>query len=420
MKKVTFAVLGAGNRGTRYAVMQQKYPEEMEVTAIADNRPVRLESLNKVLKLPKERLFASGEEMLEQPKLADVMVIATQDKQHCAHAIAALEKGYDLLLEKPIAVTAADCKAIAETAHKYGRRIIVCHVLRYTVFYQQIKKLIDDGVLGKVESIEAAEQVGYYHYAHSYVRGNWHNSIASSPMILAKSCHDMDLFLWLTGRSCKRVTSFGSQSYFNKEHCPPNATERCTDGCPVEDCPYHAQKFYYSRIPGWPANVLHPEPTEENILEILKTTDYGRCVFQMPDNDVVDHEVTNLLMDDGTTVTFTMTAFSNRQTRTIHVFGSKGDVVGDFKARTLSLRVFGKEEETIDLSPLYDDFTGHGGGDGRMMKDVIRFYRGDDFDTSAITMIDRSTESHYLAFAAEYSRTHDGACVDMDEFMKTI
>lgn len=417
MKKVTFAVLGMGNRGTNYARRQMQFPEEMEVVAMADPRPVRLESANKFLHLPPERIFSSGEEMLKQPKLADVMIIASQDSQHRDHAVAAMERGYDLLLEKPIAATMEDCRQIVEAAHKYGRRIVVCHVLRYTIFYQYIKKLIDDGVLGKVESIEATEQVGCHHFAHSYVRGNWHRSEASSPMILAKSCHDLDLFLWLTGKHCERVTSFGSLDHFRRENCPPGAPLRCTDGCPADDCPYHAQKYYFSRIPKWPSNILHPEPTEENILESLRTTDYGRCVYQM-DNDVVDHQITNLLLEDGCTVSFTMTGFTSRQDRWIHIYGTKGDLVGEMKRRSISLRLFGQPEQEIDLTPLYDDMTGHGGGDGRMIHDVIRLCRGDDFDTSSITVIDHSTESHYLAFAAEYSRTHGGQVVDLTEFVK--
>lgn len=417
MKKVTFALLGMGNRGMNYAIRLATM-EGVEITAIADTRPVRTEAAvrNFLKELPADRVFSSGEEMLQQPKLADIMIISSQDQQHRAHAIAAMEKGYDLILEKPIAATLEDCLAVLEAAHKYNRRIIVCHVLRYTIFYQYLKKLIADGTLGKVESIEATEQVGFHHYCHSYVRGNWHNSDTSSPMILAKSCHDLDLFLWLTGRSCKKITSFGSLDFFKPENCPPNAADRCVD-CPVEDCPAHAVKYYYSRIPGWPANILHPEPTEENILEILKTSDYGRCIYKM-DNNVVDHEVTNLLMDDGATVSFTMTAFTGITDRFIHIFGTKGDIYGEMKSRTFKLRIYGKPDQFIDLNPLYTDTTGHGGGDRRMLEDVIKLYRGEEFDTSSITVIDRSTESHVLAFAAEYSRTHGGEVVDMDKFAK--
>ena len=287
-------------------------------------------------------------------------------------------------------------------------------MLRYTPFYRYIHKLIADGVLGKVEAINAEEQVGYYHYAHSYVRGNWHSREKSSPMILAKSCHDMDLFVWLTGRRCVSLNSYGSLDYFRAENCPEGAKERCTDGCTV-DCPFNAPEFYYSRIPGWPSNILHPEPTRENILEVLKTTDYGRCVFKM-DNDVVDHETTNLLMDDGCTVTFSMHAFTNRQTRMIHVFGTKGDLVGDFRERKVSLRLFGKPEQEFDLTPYYTTMSGHGGGDKGLVEDVLNLCEGVPFDRSSLTVIGRSVESHLMAFAAEESRLHGGAAIDMKQF----
>ena len=231
MGKVTFAIMGLGNRGTAYAEKQLVFPDRMQVTAAADPRPVRIGSVNRFLHLPEERIFSSGEEMLKRPKLADIMIIATQDAQHCAHALAAMEKGYDLLLEKPISNTPGECLAIREAAERLGRRVIVCHVLRYTPFYRYVKKLIGSGVLGKVEAINAEEQVGYYHYAHSYVRGNWHRLETSSPMILAKSCHDMDLFVWLTGRSCVSLSSFGSLDHFTAANCPEGAKERCTDGC---------------------------------------------------------------------------------------------------------------------------------------------------------------------------------------------
>ena len=419
MKKITFAIAGMGNRGTQYASKQLLFPEEMEVVAMADNRRIRLDAANKYLHLPEDRIFSSAEELFAQPKLADIMVIATQDAQHKAHALAALEKGYDLLLEKPVSNKLSDCKEIADAANKAGRRVIVCHVLRYTVFYQEIKKIIDSGVLGKIESVAMAEHVGYYHIAHSYVRGNWHKESASSPMILAKCCHDMDLILWLTGKKCLKVNSFGSLDFFKKENCPEGATDRCMDGCPVK-CPFNAVNFYLERIPGWPSNILNPEPTEENILEALRTTDYGRCVYKM-DNDVVDHQTVQLLLEDGVTVTFQMNGFNNKQSRTIRLYGTEGELWGDMKELDLHWRRYREEQHDVDFESVKGATVGgHGGGDTRMIYDVIRLFRGDDFDTSSITSIDRSVESHYVAFAAEESRVKGGELVSMDEFIKQL
>ena len=418
MKKVTFAILGMGNRGTAYAGRQLKFPEEMEVVAMADNRRVRLDAANKYLNLPEDRLFDGAESILSQPKMADIMVIATQDAQHRDHAVRAMELGYDLLLEKPISNKLEDIVYITETAKRLGRTVIVCHVLRYTAFYREIKRLVAEGVVGKVQSVEAMEQVGYYHYAHSYVRGNWHKEADSSPMILAKCSHDMDIIPWLVDKKCLKLNSFGSLAYFKAENCPEGATERCFD-CKVENCPFHAPNFYLSRMPGWPTHILHPEPNEENILEALRTTNYGKCVFKM-DNDVVDHQTVQMLLEDGVTCTFQMIGFTNDQTRTIRIMGTEGEIWGDFHSRKVYWQKFNQEVHEIDLEKLCTDFSGHGGGDSGLVYDVIRLYRGDDFDTSAITFLNRSAESHYMAFAAEASRVAGGQLVDMDEFITTL
>lgn len=418
MKKVKFAFLGMGNRGINYSSKVLRFPEEMEVVAIADLRPDRLEAANKTFHLPQDRLFSSAEELLAQPKLADILVVASQDQQHREHAIKAMEAGYDLLLEKPIAATLEDIVAVAETAKRLGRRVLVCHVLRYTVFYKEIRRLINEGVIGTVQSVEASESVGYFHQAHSFVRGNWHNAEKSSPMILAKCCHDMDILQWVIGKKCLKLNSFGSLGFFTKANAPEGSAERCFD-CKVENCPYHAPTFYVGRIPGWPANILHPEPTEETVLQALRDTDYGRCVFRM-DNDVVDHQTVNMQMEDGVTVTFQMNGFTNIQTREIRVMGSEGELWGHFKRRELYFQRWGEEAVKIDLEALCEDFSGHGGGDAGMIHDVIRLYRGDDFDTSSITYLENSVESHYMAFAAEKSRVEGGNLVLMEDFVEEI
>ena len=415
MKKLTFAVMGMGNRGTAYAAKALKYPEEMEITAMADTRRIRLDAANKYLHIPEDRLFDSAEAIFSVPKMAEIMIISTQDAQHKEHALKAMELGYDLLLEKPISNKLEDIAVIAEAAKRLGRRVIVCHVLRYTVFYQQAKKLIDSGVIGRVRSVEASEQVAYYHYAHSYVRGNWHSTAASSPMILAKCSHDMDILRWLVGKKCKTISSIGQLSYFKKENAPEGATPRCKD-CKVENCIYNAQKFYVSRIPGWPANVLQPEPTEENILKTLDETNYGHCVF-LTENDVVDHQTVQMEMEDGITITFQMVAFSNNMTRTLRVYGTEGEIWGDFHERALYYQRFGGKVEKIDLEALCSDFTGHGGGDSQMVYDVIRLYRGDDFDNTFITYLEPSVESHYMAFCAEQSRLEGGKVLNLDEYI---
>ena len=416
MKKLTFAIAGMGNRGFKYAEKQLEFPEDMEVVAIADTRPVRTETANRWLKLPEDRVFSSVEAMLEAPKLADVMIIATQDAQHKAHAIAAMEKGYDLILEKPIANHLEDCLDILAVSERLHRRVLVCHVLRYTPFYRTIKNLLKENRIGKVESIQAIEAVGYYHIAHSFVRGNWHRLEDSSPMILAKCCHDLDLLVWLTDRHCEKVSSFGSLDYFKAENAPEGAAERCLD-CAVPNCPFHAPNFYLSRMPGWPTCILHPEPTKENVLEILKTSDYGKCVFHM-NNDVVDHQIVNLRMDGGATAGLQMTGFTAKQDRSIRIMGTEGEIWGDFRSSLIHLQRFNEPEETFDVSGSLKTFSGHGGGDTGLIADAIRYFRNEDFDRTSITELRDSVESHAIAFAAEASRLQDGEVMSPDDFLQ--
>lgn len=413
MEKLTFAIAGMGNRGTKYASKQLENPDDMQVVAMADTRRIRLDAANKYLNLPEERLFSSVEEMLEQPKLADVMIIATQDAQHRRHAIAALERGYDLILEKPISNHLKDVQDIQTRANELGRRVLVCHVLRYTPFYRKVKKLLEEGRIGKIESIEATEAVGYYHIAHSFVRGNWHKLEDSAPMILAKCCHDMDLFLWLTGAKCEKVTSFGSLDFFKKENCPPDAADRCED-C-KRNCPFNAVNFYLSRIPGWPSNILNPEPNEENIMEALRTTDYGRCVFKM-DNDVVDHQVVNLLLEGGITVTFQMNGFNAVQDRWIRIFGTEGEIYGKLGQKKVHLARFNEPEEVFDLTEELKSMSGHAGGDSGLIRDAIRYFRNEEFDRTSITELNDSVDSHTLCFAAERSRLDGGRLVELKDF----
>jgi len=418
MGKIKFAILGLGNRGTVYATHLHEHAEDVEITAIADPRKERTDLVNKFLQLSEDQIYHDADALLSQPKLADFLVIATQDAQHKGHAIRAMELGYDLLLEKPISNKLSECVEIANTAKRLGRRVYICHVLRYTVFYQQAKRLIDEGFVGKVMSIEADEKVGYAHYMHSYVRGNWHNQEASSPMILAKCSHDMDIITWLAGQPCKALSSFGSLDYFTAENCPEGAADRCAD-CQL-DCPFHADKYYTTHLDTTFARVVSPVPTPEDLVERLKTADYGRCVYKM-DNSVVDHQVVSMLLENNITVTFQMTAFNNVGGRYLRVMGTEGEIWGEFGGDyLLHYRRFGEEEHVMDVKAMSVDTTGHGGGDARLVTDIVRLLRGDEFDTSSITTIDRSVESHYMAFAAEASRQKEGQLIRLADFKKEI
>ena len=419
---ITFAIAGFGDRGSTYASMQDLFPDQMKVVAVADLDPAKVEKARKRYDLPPDRCFSSAEEMLERSKLAEVLVVATMDRQHVGHAIPALRKGYHILLEKPISPELSRCRELLEVARECHGQVIVCHVLRYTAFYNQLKELIDSGRIGNVVSVCANENVGYWHQAHSFVRGNWRNSKETSPMILQKSCHDMDIFTWLLGKRCRSVSSFGGTWLFRPERALEGAALRCLDGCQVKEaCPFDAEKIYITspktgraRGDSWITSVLSVENTVESTYRALREGPYGRCVYQC-DNDVVDHQQTNLLLEDGSTVSFTMCAFTENCYRTFKAMGTQGEIEADTRSNLIHIRVFGQPEEVIDVGRLAGDLKGHGGGDSGIIRDFLELLRGGVLN-GRTTTLENSMESHFIALAAEESRLHGGRVVEMEAF----
>lgn len=422
-KKLTVALAGLGNRGKdAYAPATQLIKDKVEIVAIADIDPSKVEEVAKIYHIPKNKCFVSAEEMIEQEKLADVMFITTQDRQHVGQAIPALRKGYHLLLEKPISPDLNECREIVKVAKECERKVVICHVLRYTPFYTKLKEVLDEGTIGDVVSVMAIENVGYWHQAHSFVRGNWSNSNETSPMILQKCCHDMDLYLWLTGKTCKSVSSFGSTYHFKSENAPEGATKRCMNGCKAKaNCPYDAEKIYIEddRIgikagnTGWPLEVLALHPTLESITEAIQEGPYGQCVYYC-NNNVVDHQVVNLEMTDGSTMSFTMCGFTNDNARYAKIMGTKGEIIADMKASTLDVRVFGRKPKIIDVSKIEKSLSGHGGGDARIVREFVDMILENKQVTKAITSVENSVESHYIALAAEASRLRGGECIALE------
>ena len=401
MKPITAVVLGAGSRGSIYASYAKAHPDQLQIIAIAEPRQDRLDALAEEVGVPAEGRFPCWEDLLAQPKLADCAFICTLDDDHTAPALKAMELGYHLLLEKPMSNDEAECRAIAETARKTGCTLAVCHVLRYTPFYMTLKSIIDQGKIGQVTTVNQIENVGYWHQAHSFVRGNWRNTKETSPMILQKSCHDMDIILWLMGRNCLRVQSFGSLRHFTPEHAPAGAAKRCLDGCPhVDICPYSAPKLYLDmERTGWPVDVITTDMSLEGRHKALEEGPYGRCVYYC-DNDVVDRQVVNLEFEDGGVATFTMTGLSADFFRELKIFGTEGQIRANMGTKEIVLHRFGEEPQTIPVD-MGQEASGHGGGDYGIMQDFLEVLRsGGESRTSA----DISLQSHLICFAAERSR----------------
>lgn len=426
-KQVTAAIAGLGSRGKDvYAPMSRLFPEKLKITAVADPDLSRVMQMREEYRIEEDRCFGSAEEMLEQPRLADVMIIATQDRQHVRQAVRAMERGYDILLEKPVSPELDECREIVRRAEELKRKVVVCHVLRYTPFYQTVKSLLDAGRIGEVVSVMAVENVGYWHQAHSFVRGSWRDSDTTSPMILQKCCHDMDMLLWLTGKTCESVSSYGDTYLFKKEKAPAGAAHRCTGGCRVKEaCPFDAEKIYLTDKEtgvlegncGWPANVLTMHPDGESVRRALEEGPYGRCVYYC-DNNVVDHQVVNMNMTDGSTVSFTMCGFTADCSRYAKLMGTKGQIIADMGANTIEVTPFGKDAELIDVSRMAEDFSGHGGGDRGLVIAFLDLVTGEQSEDDTISSVERSLESHYIALAAEESRRNGGAVIRMEQVRK--
>ena len=418
MKKISLALIGAGDRGMRsYAPYALNKPHEVEFVAVAEPDEQKREAFRKQYGISEDCCFKDYKELLDKSRLADGILICLQDRMHLEPAMLALEKGYHVMLEKPMSVDPAECIQIGNCAEKYNKILVICHVLRYTPFFSTIKELIEKRTIGDLISIQHNENVSYWHQAHSYVRGNWRKAEESSPMILAKSCHDLDIILWLVGADCIKLSSFGTLSHFKKENAPEGAPERCLQGCPSErECPYYAPKIYLTNKTDWPTSVISSDLSIAGRLNALKNGPYGRCVYHC-DNDVVDHQVVNMEFENGITAAFTMCAFTNEMSRTIKLMGTKGEIRGHMEKNQIEVIEFGNSKKTtIDLN-IGVDIHGHGGGDERLMADFINLIREEN--KNGLTSAKNSVQSHLMAFAAEKSRI-EGKVINLEQYIQQL
>jgi predicted dehydrogenase len=402
-KPLTAVVLGAGSRGNNYAAYSELYPDELKIVGVAEPIELRRKRFSERYKIPEKHQWLTWENAVEIPKFADILIITTPDHLHYGPAMGGLKLGYDLLLEKPIAQRWSECSDILDLTQKNKRIVAICHVLRYAPYYRKLKEVIDSNQLGDIVSIQHLEPVEHIHMSHSFVRGNWGNTKESNFMLLAKSCHDLDMLRWWIGKPCKRVCSFGSLKHFNPKSAPAGSTPRCTDGCAVEaTCTYSALKIYY-RNRTWLHHFDLPKDGDQGpvILDHLKNGPYGRCVYHC-DNDVVDHQIVSMEFEDQITAAFSMEAFTSYAGRRTRVMGTKGDAVGD--EETLVVADFQTEKSTVwDAKESAKIQSGHGGGDYGLVHDFLQAVEQQDPSLLSST-IEASMESHLIAFRAEESR----------------
>ena len=414
---VTAVIVGCGHRAVIYADYALAHPDELKIVGVADPNRERCLTAAKRYGFPEENCFASAGELAARPRFADAVINGTMDHQHVETSLPLLAKGYDILLEKPFAVNADEMRELVSAAKESGSKVMICHVLRYARFYQEIKRRIADGELGDIVNIQLAEHVSYHHLSTSYVRGKWANSrICKTSMLLAKSCHDMDIMMWMMNPvKPKKVSSVGGRTQFRPENAPEGAGTRCTKDCPLVDtCRYSSKRLYLNHPDNWTVyvwaeleNLEHPTD-EDRINSFRNGNPYDRCIYKC-DNDVVDHQSVLIEFEGGATGTFNMIGGSAKSMRTIHVIGTKGEIRGEFESGKFTVSKIDPDmpelyaEEEIDLN----DGGGHGGGDEAIVEDFVRYLRTGEQSLSC-TAIENSVAGHLTVFLADESRENGG------------
>jgi predicted dehydrogenase len=460
-------LLGAGNRGTAYGNYALAHPEKLRFIAVAEPIQTRLNGFADRHRIRPEHRYSHWKDLLARERMADVAFVCTQDRMHTDATLQALSRGYQILLEKPMAHFLDDCVKIVRAADQSSRHMAVCHVLRYTDFFSKVQHIVRSGRLGSLISIDHQENVAWYHFSNSYVRGEWSNRETSSPVILAKCCHDLDLLHWITGRPSRRISSFGGLSHFRKENAPAGAPLYCVEGCPAQDtCLYYAPRIYIDMVPilqiarksennlyklaarirehhpgilaylgkfsqlardfrfwkDWPVTYLYAGQAEDFAhdysdqakRELLRTSPYGRCVYQTG-NNVVDHQVVNIEFHGGVTANLSFHGFGEREGRRIRIDGTRGTLLGNFDTAGEKITVYdhhsGNEEVAFN-EKLSVRNVPHGGGDFKL---VDAFLTSLVRDEKPFTNPRETLESHLMAFAADTSRL-ERKMVDMDDF----
>jgi predicted dehydrogenase len=430
-RPLELVLIGAGQRGARaYASYALQHPDEVRFVAVAEPDPIRRQRFADDHDLDDAQCFSSWQELTSRGQMGDAAIVTTQDQMHVAPTVAALDAGYNVLLEKPMAHTLAGCIELIQAAERNGRILQICHVLRYSPFWRTLHEVLDSGRLGDIITVEHRENVAYWHMAHSFVRGNWRNEAQSSPMILAKCCHDLDILVWNLPSRVKQLSSVGSLLHYRPESVGPEIPLRSTDGCPIEPtCPFSAIGIYLEMRPFphyiaeaqagnfdfespnvWPFTVLSPDVSRASRLDAIEHGPYGRCVYRC-DNDVVDHQMVTMELESGTSVVLVMHGHSNEEHRSMRYDGTRATLRARFGEHS-EITVHDHATGAIENIPVAQKVSGHGGGDHNLMADFLAALRG---EIPPLTNARASLESHLLAFAAEEAR-HQHSVINMEEF----
>lgn len=415
-RPVTAIIVGAGNRAMIYASYALEHPDELKIVGVVEPDALRRKRAAELHHVSEEQCYASQADLLARGKQADAVINGTMDTVHVETTLPLLQAGYDVLLEKPIGISEEEVMTLLDTARACGRKVMICHVLRYAPFYAEIKQRVEAGEIGDLISIQTEENVSYHHMSVAYVRGKWNRQDrGGSSMLMAKSCHDLDILTWMKkGNAPVKVSSFGSRMFFREDKAPEGAGKRCLADCQIEEsCPYSARKHYIDQDRwhhyAW-RHIQHiANPSTEDKLDSLRTDNpFGRCVWHC-DNEVVDHQTVLVEFEDGCTAAHSMVGGTSKPCRTIHLIGTTGEIYGVMEDGYYVVRHpdarAGHEyvEKRVDLDVSSDM---HGGGDLRLVADFVSVMRGVAPSIST-TSLEDSIYGHLIGFRADQSRLEE-------------
>ncbi len=408
---VEVLMIGAGQRAHAYASYADLDPRAMDVVAVADPDGEARERLATRYAIPADARFTSVEVAIEALEAgafrANAAINTTPDREHVATTLVLLAAGLDVLLEKPVGTSRDELETLVGAVARYPDAVTrVCHVLRYTSFYAQLRSIVQSGLVGSLVAATHTERISYWHFAHSYVRGNWRRADTSSPLMLAKCCHDLDILAWTLGVTFTEAIGAGARRFFNGESAPPGSTARCGPDCAVADtCIYNAETIYGIEGDVFPADVLERGGTRASRLAALVDSPYGRCVYHC-DNDVPESETALFRTDTDLVIPLHISGHADRDCRITRIDGTEGSIEARFFASgtrsSIDISFPDGREETwrVDAEAAS---SGHGGGDMGLVAEFIDAVR--ERDTEGGATIRSALPSHYAALAAEESRS---------------
>lgn len=397
---VRIAMIGAGNRARKYLEYILSNPGEARLVAVVDPNELRRDEIAQKCNLPADRQYAAAEEFFAQGHIADAVIIVSPDNCHYAQSVAAINAGYHILLEKPVAQSVEEARDIARRAHQAGVVVNVCYVLHFHPYFIKLRELVNSGRYGRLVSVSHRAPVGIDRASHVYVRSMWGRKEKSGPLFTSKCCHDLDYLLWLTGAHCVRLGSYGTLRWFKEENAPAGSAARCVD-CKVEEsCPYSAVDLY-KRRKDWISNfdIKPGETLDDAIDRELHDGPYGRCIYRC-DNNVTDRQTVTMELDNGVIVDMTLDVFTTRNNRVTTLLMTGAEIEGDestirvttFRPRTTEIYDF---SETLN-APL------HAGADLLTVKNFLDAIHGRPQDSH--TSVEDAVESQELCDLIEQSR----------------